>query len=127
MEKWHPIFHVPDLGKLMVDSTVRLAASAKKASWPKHHSKPTMFVSRCLKFGFLKKELFCICCIHVPTIISQICFCTLITLEVAPDDVLTIVYLDCTKLCVLSQPEINALGEFVEKHLFRNPYRTFFE
>ena len=57
MEKWHPIFHVPDFSKLMVDSTVRLAASAKKASWLKHHSKPTMFVSRCLKFGFLKKEL----------------------------------------------------------------------
>ena len=43
--------------------------------------------------------------------------------QVPLDDVLTIVYCDCTKFGVMSQPEINALAEFVEKTLFRSPYR----
>ena len=38
------------------------------------------------------------------------------------DDVQIIVYWDCTKLGVMSQPEINQMGDFVEKHLCRNPY-----
>ena len=39
------------------------------------------------------------------------------------DDVNTTVYIDCTKFGVMNQPEINAIGELVERMLFRNPYR----
>ena len=42
--------------------------------------------------------------------------------EVPVEDMNTLVYLDTTKLGVLSQPEVNAIGELVEKVLFRNPY-----
>ena len=35
----------------------------------------------------------------------------------------TVLYVDCTKLGVLSQVSINALGELAERLLFRNPSR----
>ncbi|CAK9013014.1 Uncharacterized protein SCF082_LOCUS11746 [Durusdinium trenchii] len=43
--------------------------------------------------------------------------------KVPVEDVNTIMYVDCTKFGVLNQPEINAIGEMVERVLFRNPYR----
>lgn len=41
--------------------------------------------------------------------------------QVELDSIATIVYIDCAKLGVLNGPEINAVGETVEKLLFRNP------
>ncbi|CAK9093328.1 Uncharacterized protein SCF082_LOCUS43905 [Durusdinium trenchii] len=43
--------------------------------------------------------------------------------KVAPNDVDCILYFDCTKLCVLSQAEINLIGDYAEKILFRNTQR----
>eukprot|EP00435_Cladocopium_sp_Y103_P029455 s2934_g7.t1 len=45
-------------------------------------------------------------------------------IQVAVEDVQTLVYCDCTKMGVMSQPEINAMGEFLEKVLFRSPFRS---
>jgi len=47
--------------------------------------------------------------------------------QVPVDDIQTIIWVDCTKLGVVTQPEINALGDFLEKHLSRNPVRGFFK
>ncbi|CAK9073826.1 unnamed protein product [Durusdinium trenchii] len=44
--------------------------------------------------------------------------------KVAPNDVDCILYFDCTKLCVLSQAEINLIGDYAEKILFRNTQRS---
>ena len=36
----------------------------------------------------------------------------------------TVLYVDCTKLGVLQQQEINTIGDLAEKHLSRNPARS---
>ena len=46
-------------------------------------------------------------------------------LQVGVLEVDTILYIDCTKLGVLSQTNINALGELAERILFRAPSRYF--
>ncbi|CAK9005673.1 unnamed protein product [Durusdinium trenchii] len=43
--------------------------------------------------------------------------------KVTPTDVDCILYFDCTKLGVLSQAEINLIGDYAEKTLFRNIQR----
>ena len=43
--------------------------------------------------------------------------------EVAVADVDCILYFDCTKLGVLSQGEINLIGDYAEKVLFKNTKR----
>ena len=48
---------------------------------------------------------------------------TSISLKVTPQDVDCILYFDCTKLGVLQQAEINMLGDYAEKLLFKNPQR----
>lgn len=48
---------------------------------------------------------------------------TYVSLKVTPQDVDCILYFDCTKLGVLQQAEINMLGDYAEKLLFKNPQR----
>ena len=40
------------------------------------------------------------------------------------NDLRTVLYIDCTKLGVISQIEVNMIGELAESVLFRNPART---
>lgn len=44
--------------------------------------------------------------------------------QVAIDDVQTLVYLDCTKFGIMTQPEVNAVGDLVQKIIMRNPFRS---
>ena len=45
------------------------------------------------------------------------------TLEVEVGQLRTVLYIDCTKLGVVSQIEINMIGDLAESVLFRNPSR----
>ena len=38
------------------------------------------------------------------------------------ESIQTVLYVDCTKYGAMSQPEINGVGEVVERVLFRNPH-----
>eukprot|EP00435_Cladocopium_sp_Y103_P004363 s5416_g1.t1 len=44
--------------------------------------------------------------------------------QVPMDEVQTVVYCDCAKFGVMTQPEVNGVGELLEKVLFRNPFRS---
>ena len=46
------------------------------------------------------------------------------TLQVTVEELDTILYVDCTKLGVLSQTTINSLGDLAERVLFRSPSRN---
>lgn len=39
------------------------------------------------------------------------------------ESIQTVLYVDCTKYGAMCQPEINGVGEVVERVLFRNPLR----
>lgn len=44
-------------------------------------------------------------------------------MQVAVDDIDLILYVDCTKLGVISQSEVNHIGETAERLMCRNPTR----
>ena len=85
-----------------------------------------MVVKLCI---FIKIYIYTIYFPYFPQIQASPCITLAPMLHASPwqvpvDDVQAVVYCDCTKLGVMSQPEINALGEFLEKVLFRNPFRV---
>ncbi|CAK9077405.1 unnamed protein product, partial [Durusdinium trenchii] len=49
---------------------------------------------------------------------------TAATCKVGVTDVYSLLYVDCTKLGVLQQGEINHIGSMAERHLMRNPSRS---
>lgn len=56
--------------------------------------------------------------INIPTNLTHF------TLQVGVEELDTILYVDCTKLGVLNQTTINALGDLTERVLFRAPSRN---
>lgn len=44
--------------------------------------------------------------------------------QVLPQDLETVLYIDCSKMGVISQLEVNMVGELANKVIFRNPIRT---
>ena len=70
-------------------------------------------VWRLAKSIFFKLNMFCFVCYHFLILI----------LEVGVHELDTILYIDCTKLGVLSQANVNMIGEVSERILFRAPSR----
>lgn len=111
MEKFHRVLQVTDLKAVpQLDGAYRLLASQTKA-WgykkilPEYPARPicSHLCLQKVRVKLLKDD--------VPP-----------PWQVSSDDIQTVVYCDCTKFGVMSQPEVNAIGEFLEKTLFRNPY-----